>query len=70
LSALGLKSLLDPTTLASWAACKVDPNDTIGEVNQIHSGPGFDRGLKTIESDTGYWALTYEIQPGASSPPT
>src|SRR5918994_1955593 len=63
LSALGLKSLLDPATLASWAACKVDPNDTIGEVNQVYPGPDFGRGLKSIESDTGYWVLTYQIQP-------
>jgi hypothetical protein len=63
LSALGLKSLLDPATLASWAACKVDPNDTIGEVNTVYPGPDFGRGLKTVESDTGYWVLTYQIQP-------
>jgi hypothetical protein len=62
LATLGLKSLLDPTTLASWAVCKLDPNDTIGEVNQIYPGPDFGRGLKTIESDTGYWVLTYEIR--------
>ena len=63
LSALGLKSLLDPATLVSWASCKLDPNDTIGEVNQVYLGPDFGRGLKSIESDTGYWVLTYEIQP-------
>src|SRR5829696_6407753 len=65
LSALGLKSLLDPATLVSWASCKLDPNDTIGEVNQVYPGPDFGRGLKSIESDTGYWVLTYEIQPSA-----
>jgi hypothetical protein len=65
LSALGLKSLLDPATLVSWASCKLDPNDTIGEVNQVYSGPDFGRGLKSVESDTGYWVLTYEIQPSA-----
>jgi hypothetical protein len=62
LATLGLKPLLDPATLASWAACKLDPNDTIGEVNQIYPGPDFGRGLKTIESDTGYWVLTFEIR--------
>ena len=65
LSALGLKSLLDPATLVSWASCKLDPNDTIGEVNQVYPGPDFGRGLKSVESDTGYWVLTYEIQPSA-----
>src|SRR5215203_3955514 len=65
LSALGLKSLLDPETLVSWASCKLDPNDTIGEVNQVYAGPDFGRGLKSVESDTGYWVLTYEIQPSA-----
>jgi hypothetical protein len=65
LSTLGLQSLLNPATLASWAACKIDPNDTIGEVNQVYPGPDFGRGLKTVESDTGYWVLTYEILPGA-----
>ena len=65
LSALGLKSLLDPATLVSWASCKLDPNDTIGEVNQVYAGPDFGRGLKSVESDTGYWVLTYEIQPSA-----
>jgi len=63
LSALGLKQLFDPTSLLSLAACKLDPNDTIGEVNQVYPGPDFGRGLKTIESDTGYWILSYEIQP-------
>jgi hypothetical protein len=63
LSALGLKQLFDPTSLLSLAACKLDPNDTIGEVNQVYPGPDFGRGLKTIESDTGYWVLSYEIQP-------
>jgi len=63
LSALGLKSLLDPATLVSWASCKLDPNDTIGEVNQVYPGPDFGRGLKSIESDTGYWVLNYEIRP-------
>jgi hypothetical protein len=63
LATLGLNSLLNPTALASWAACKVDPNDTIGEVNQVYPGPDFGRGLKTVESDTGYWVLSYEIQP-------
>src|SRR5918995_2646210 len=63
LSALGLRSILDPATLVSWASCKLDPNDTIGEVNQVYPGPDFGRGLKSVESDTGYWVLTYEIQP-------
>lgn len=63
LSALGLKSILNPSALASFAACKLDPNDTIGEVNQVYPGPDFGRGLKSVESDTGYWVLTYEIQP-------
>ena len=62
LSALGLKQLFDPKSLISLAACKLDPNDTIGEVNQVYPGPDFGRGLKTIESDTGYWVLTYEIR--------
>jgi hypothetical protein len=65
LSALGLRSILDPATLVSWASCKLDPNDTIGEVNQVYPGPDFGRGLKSVESDTGYWILTYEIQPSA-----
>jgi hypothetical protein len=65
LSALGLKQLFDPTSLLSLAACKLDPNDTIGEVNQVYPGPDFGRGLKNVESDTGYWTLTYEIQPSA-----
>ncbi|HEU4821894.1 MAG TPA: hypothetical protein VFS97_00570 [Nitrososphaeraceae archaeon] len=68
LSSLGLGDPLKAVSNLIYAVkCKLNPNDSIGEVNQLYPGPtfGLPPSLKTVESDTGDFILTYSISPSA-----
>jgi hypothetical protein len=61
LSSLGL----DPSKLISSIGCKLNANDSVGEINQIYPGPDFGRGVHTDKSTSGSFELSYSITPSA-----